>query len=74
MLVEPIHDSVPVNKRGGRGHYRRRPLELHADKGSDKRRVCRQLRPPPEPPWVVERTIGWLPVCNASPCATDTPP
>ncbi len=44
-------DSMPANKRGGRGHPRRRPLELHADKGSDERRVWRQLWLPPEHRW-----------------------
>ncbi len=46
MLVEPILDSTPANKRGGRGHPRRRPLKLHAGKGSDNRRARRYLRPP----------------------------
>ena len=44
MLVEPILDSMPAIKRGGRGHPRRRPLKLHADKGYDIPRVRRYLR------------------------------
>jgi transposase len=44
MLVEPILDSMPAIKRGGRGHSRRRPLKLHADKGYDIPRVRRYLR------------------------------
>ena len=39
MLVEPILDSMPAIKRGGRGHPRRRPVKLHADKGYDIPRV-----------------------------------
>jgi transposase len=44
MLVEPIPDSMPAIKRGGRGHPRRRPVKLHADKGYDTPRVLRNLR------------------------------
>ena len=44
MLVEPILDSMPAIKRGGRGHPRRRPLKLHGDKGYDNPRVRRYLR------------------------------
>jgi hypothetical protein len=33
MLVEPLLDSIPAIKRGGRGHPRRRPTKLHGDKG-----------------------------------------
>ena len=44
MLVEPILDSMPAIKRGGRGHPRRRPVKLHADKGYDNPRVRRYLR------------------------------
>src|SRR4051794_30457353 len=44
MLVEPILDSTPAIRRGGRGHPRRRPVKLHADKGYDNPRVRRYLR------------------------------
>ncbi len=44
MLVEPILDTMPAIKRGGRGHPRRRPLKLHGDKGYDVPRVRRYLR------------------------------
>jgi transposase len=44
MLVEPILDTMPAIKRGGRGHPRRRPLKLHADKGYDNPPVRRYLR------------------------------
>ena len=44
MLLEPNLDSMPAIKRGGRGHPRRRPLKLHADKGYDIPRVRRYLR------------------------------
>ncbi len=44
LLVEPILDSMPAIKRGGRGHPRRRPVKLHADKGDDNPRVRRYLR------------------------------
>lgn len=44
MLVELILDSMPAIKRGGRGHPRRRPVKLHADKGYDNPRVRRYLR------------------------------
>ena len=44
MLVEPILDSMPAIRRGGRGHPRRRPDKLHADKGYDVPRVRRYLR------------------------------
>jgi transposase len=44
MLVEPILDGMPAIKRGGRGHPRRRPVKLHADKGYDNPRVRRYLR------------------------------
>src|SRR4051794_41872161 len=46
MLVEAILDSMPAIKRGGRGHPRRRPVKLHADKGYDNPRVRRYLRRP----------------------------
>ncbi len=35
MLVEPLLDSMPAIRRGGRGHPRRRPVKLHGDKGYD---------------------------------------
>ena len=35
LFVEPILDSMPAIKRGGRGHPRRRPGKLHGDKGYD---------------------------------------
>jgi transposase len=44
MLVEPILDSMPPIKGVGRGHPRRRPVKLHADKGYDNPRVRRYLR------------------------------
>ena len=44
MLVEPILDSMPAIRIGGRGHPRRRPAKLHGDKGYDNRRVRRYLR------------------------------
>jgi transposase len=44
MLVEPILDSMPAIKGVGRGHPRRRPIKLHADKGYDVPRVRRYLR------------------------------
>src|SRR3712207_1890672 len=37
LFVEPILDSMPAIKRGGRGHPRRRPVKLHGDKGYDNR-------------------------------------
>jgi transposase len=74
MLVAPILDSMPAIKRGGRGHPRRRPIKLHADKGYGIPRVRRYLRRRGitarigrdsrqrlgRHRWVVERTIGWL--------------
>ncbi|WP_089403300.1 IS5 family transposase [Geodermatophilus saharensis] len=44
MLVEPLLDTMPAIKRGGRGHPRRRPVKLHGDKGYDNPRVRRYLR------------------------------
>ncbi len=44
MLVEPILDSMPAIRRGGRGHPRRRPIKLHADKVYDNPRVRHYLR------------------------------
>lgn len=35
---------MPTIKRIGRGHPRRRPIKLHADKGYDNPRVRRYLR------------------------------
>jgi transposase len=43
MLVEPLLDSMPAIRRGGRGHPRRRPGKLHGDKGYDNPRVRRYL-------------------------------
>jgi hypothetical protein len=45
MLVAPVLDSMPAIKRGGRGHPRRRPIKLHADKGyADKGYDIPQVR------------------------------
>jgi transposase len=44
LFVEPILDSMPAIRIGGRGHPRRRPAKLHGDKGYDNRRVRRYLR------------------------------
>jgi transposase len=44
LFVEPILDSLPGIKRGGRGHPRRRPVKLHSDKGYDIPRARRYLR------------------------------
>ncbi len=44
LFVEPILDGMPAIRRGGRGHPRRRPVELHGDKGYDNPRVRRYLR------------------------------
>jgi transposase len=44
LFVEPILDSMPAIRRGGRGHPRRRPVKLHGDKGYDIPRVRRYLR------------------------------
>lgn len=44
LFVEPILDSMPAIRIGGRGHPRRRPLKLHGDKGYDNPRVRRYLR------------------------------
>jgi transposase len=44
MFVEPLLDSMPAIRRGGRGHPRRRPAKLHGDKGYDNPRVRRYLR------------------------------
>ena len=44
LFVEPILDSMPAIRIGGRGHPRRRPVKLHGDKGYDNPRVRRYLR------------------------------
>ncbi|SDQ10561.1 transposase, IS4 family [Quadrisphaera sp. DSM 44207] len=44
VLLEPILDSMPAIKVGGRGHPRRRPIKLHGDKGYDNRRCRAYLR------------------------------
>jgi hypothetical protein len=44
LLVEPIRDSTPTIRRGGRGHPRRRPVKLHGGKDHDNPRVRRYLR------------------------------
>jgi transposase len=44
LFVEPILDSMPAIRIGGRGHPRRRPAKLHGDKGYDIPRVRRYLR------------------------------
>ncbi len=44
LFVGPILDGMPTIKLGGRGHPRRRPIKLHADKGYDNPRVRRYLR------------------------------
>ena len=44
LLVGPLLDTMPTIKCGGRGHPRRRPIKLHADKGYDNPRVRRYLR------------------------------
>ena len=67
---------MPAIKLRGRGHARRRPARLHADKGYDNPRVRRYLRRRGisariarigvdsirlgRHRWVVERTMGWL--------------
>lgn len=44
IFLEPMLDSMPAIKIGGRGHPRRRPLKLHGDKGYDNRRCRAYLR------------------------------
>lgn len=44
IFLEPMLDSMPAIKVGGRGHPRRRPLKLHGDKGYDNRRCRAYLR------------------------------
>ena len=44
LLVEPIQDSMPTIRRGGRGRPRGRPVKLHGDKDYDTPRVRRYLR------------------------------
>ena len=73
LLVEPIQDSMPTIRRGGRG----RPVKFHGDKDYDNPRVRRYLRHRGitariarigrgsgarlgRHGWVVERIHGWL--------------
>jgi hypothetical protein len=73
LLVEPIQDSMPTIRRGGRG----RPAKFHGDKDYDNPRVRRYLRHRGitariarigrdssarlgRHGWVVERIRGWL--------------
>lgn len=44
MLVEPILEGLVPVKGRGRGHPRRRPLKLHANKAYANTRVRRYLR------------------------------
>jgi len=44
IFLEPVLDSMPDIKVGGRGHPRRRPVKLHGDKGYDNRRCRAYLR------------------------------
>lgn len=44
MFIEPLLDTMPAIKVGGRGHPRRRPVKLHGDKGYDNRRCRAYLR------------------------------
>ncbi len=44
LLVEPVQDSLPAIRRGGRGRPRGRPVTLHRDKDDDAPRVRRYLR------------------------------
>lgn len=44
IFLEPMLDSMPAIKVGGRGHLRRRPVKLHGDKGYDNRRCRAYLR------------------------------
>lgn len=44
LLVEPIQDSIPTIRRGGRGRPRRRPVKLHGEKDYDNPRVRGYLR------------------------------
>jgi transposase len=43
-LLEPILDSMPAIRGVGRGHPRRRPIKLHADKAYDNPVVRRYRR------------------------------
>ena len=43
LQVQPLLDSMPAIRRGGRGHPRRRPVKLHADKAYDIPWVRRYL-------------------------------
>ena len=44
LLVEPIQDSMPTIRRGGRGRPRSRPVKLHVGKDYDNPRVRRYPR------------------------------
>jgi hypothetical protein len=44
LLVEPIQDSMPTIRRGGRGRPRGRPVKFHGDQDYDNPRVRRYLR------------------------------
>ena len=44
MFIAPLLDTMPAVKIGGRGHPKRRPVKLHADKAYDNRRVRAYLR------------------------------
>ncbi len=44
LLVEPIQDSMPTSRRGGRRRPRRRPAKFHRDEDDDAPRVRRYLR------------------------------
>ncbi len=81
LFVEPILDSMPAIKRGGRGHPRRRPANLHGDKNYDIPRVRRYLRrrgitariaasgSSPAPGWA--GTAGWSSARWAGCCPTN---
>ncbi len=43
-MMAPTLDAVPPVRNGRRGHPRRRPDKLHADKGYDYRRCRRECR------------------------------
>jgi hypothetical protein len=63
LFVEPILDTMPANKRGGRGHPRRRPVKLEGDKGYDNPRVRRYLRRG----GITARIARWSRACKPSP-------
>ena len=44
LLVEPIQDSMPTIRRGGRGRPRGRPVKFHRDEDYEAPRVRRYLR------------------------------